>query len=91
LIGLSKSLKRVVSLKALSAGRLLGVSQDGSREFITLIAAISAAPDALPPALIYQGKSRELQDSWLDDFKPTKDRAFFATSEKGWSNEKLGL
>ena len=48
-------------------------------------------PDALPPALIYQGKSRDLQDSWLDDFKPAEHRAFFATSEKGWSNDELGL
>lgn len=55
------------------------------------MAAISAAPDVLPPALIYQGKSRDLQDSWLDDFESAKHHAFFCTSEKGWSSEEIGL
>ena len=70
---------------------MLGASQDGSREFITLIASISAAPTCIPPALIYQGQSNDLQDTWLDDFDDSKDLAFFASSEKGWSNDLLGL
>jgi hypothetical protein len=70
---------------------LLRNNQDESKEFITLMAAISATPSALSPALIYQGKSLYLQDSWLDNFKPAEHHAFFATSQKGWSNEELGL
>ena len=70
---------------------MLGASQDGSREFITFIASISAAPAYIPPALIYQGQSNDLQDTWLDDFDDSKDLAFFASSEKGWSNDVLGL
>jgi hypothetical protein len=70
---------------------LLGASQDGSREFITLIASISATPTCIPPALIYQGQSNDLQDTWLEDFDDSKDLAFFASSEKGWSSDLLGL
>jgi hypothetical protein len=43
LIGLSKSTKRIVSIEALQSKRLLGASQEGSREFITLIASTCAA------------------------------------------------
>jgi hypothetical protein len=64
-----------VSVEALKSKKLLGASQDGSREFITLIASISAAPACIPPALIYQGESHDLQDSWLDDFNESKDLA----------------
>jgi hypothetical protein len=91
LIGLSRSMKRIVSIEALKSKRLLGSSQDGSREFITLIASISAAPGHLPPALIYQGHSHDLQDTWLDDFDHSTEEAFFASSEKGWSSDLLGL
>jgi hypothetical protein len=91
LIGLSKSTKRIVSIEALQSKRLLGTSQDGSREFITLIALICAAPSHIPPALIYQGESHDLQDTWLEDFDDSKDLAYFASSAKGWSNDLLGL
>ena len=43
--------------------------QDGSREFITLLACICADMTALPAALIYQGKSQDLIDTWLDDLE----------------------
>ena len=84
-------MKRIVSREALESGRLLGASQDGSREFITLIASICANGTHLPPALIYQSESGDLQDSWLEDFDGEEQSAYFASSEKGWSNEVLGL
>jgi hypothetical protein len=80
----------VVSLQSLKNKRLKGASQDGSREFITLIAAICTDGTFLPPALIYQGKSHDLQDTWLDEFDTT-DQAFFASSENGWSDDTIGL
>lgn len=60
------------------------------RDFISLLAGISAAGKSLPPALIHSGEAHCFQDSWIEDFKPT-DKAYFATSLNGWSNEKLGL
>ena len=40
--------------------------------------------------MIYQGASHDLQDTWLDDFDPVQDHAFFASSENGWSCDLLG-
>ena len=91
LIGFSRTKKRIISIESLKNGRLIGVSQDGSREFITLIAAIGADGSHLPPALIYQGESYDLQNTWLDEFNTSTQYAFFASSKNGWSDDTLGL
>lgn len=70
---------------------MLGSNQDGSREFISLLACICADGTALPPALIYQGESGDLQDNWLDDFDSSSEEAYFAVSEKGWTTNELGF
>ena len=90
-IGLSRSAKRVVPREALRRGKLIGASQDGNREFITLIAAVCADYSYLPPALIYKGESKDFQDTWLEDFDHSSEVAFFASTENGWSCDALGL
>ena len=44
----------------------------------------------LPPAIIYQANSGNLQDTWLDEFDPVEQCCFFASSSTGWTNEELG-
>jgi hypothetical protein len=90
LIGLALKLKRVMTRAAYDKGKLLGAAQDGSREFITLLAAICADMTVLPAVLIYQGKSQDLMDTWLDDLNED-DVAYFASSEKGWLSDVYGL
>jgi hypothetical protein len=90
LIGLALKLKRIMSRSSYEEGKLKGARQDGSREFITLLAAICADLTPLPAALIYRGKSLDLMDTWLDDLNE-EDIAYFATSEKGWSSDAYGL
>ena len=89
--GISRTTKRVVAIESLRRKRIAGASQDGNREFITLIAGICADGSSIPPALIYQGSSFDLQDTWLDDFNHSQDRAYFASSKHGWSDDTLGL
>jgi hypothetical protein len=84
-------MKRIASIKQLRTKRLLGAKQDGSREFVSLLATICADGTALPPALIYQGESGDLQDSWLEDYDDSSIKAHFAVSSKGWTNENLGI
>ena len=79
-----------MSLEALESGRITHASQDGNREFISLLACIGADGTALPPALIYKGNSGILQDTWVEDVNPN-DEAFFAVSAKGWNCDILGL
>lgn len=89
-IGQASATQRIISLEVLESGRITHASQDGSREFISLLACIRADGTALPPALIYKGDSGTLQDTWVEDISPN-DEAFFATSTKGWSCDILGL
>jgi hypothetical protein len=78
-----------MSIEALDSGRIQYASQDGSREFISLLAYINAIDIAIPPALIYQGESNTLQDSWVEDWSISAT-AYFAVSSKGWSCDTLG-
>jgi hypothetical protein len=68
LLGLAHALKRIITLNAFNFGLIMGASQDGSREFLTLLACIYANGTKLPPALIYKGESHEMLDSWVQDF-----------------------
>lgn len=77
-----------MSLEAYKQGRITAASQDGSREFISLLACICADTTAIPPALIYKGEN--LQDTWFDDLQMGKDPAYFATSANGWSSNEIG-
>ena len=63
LIGLACTLKRVMTKKMYDSERITTAKQDGSREFISLLASICADGTALPPALIYKGASGDLQDT----------------------------
>ena len=56
-------MKRIVLIQQLQKKKILSLNQDGNREFISLLAAICADGTALPPALIYQGESHDLQDT----------------------------
>ena len=82
--------QRIITFKTLLSGRIIYTSQDGSREFISLLAYISTTGVALPPALIYKEDSGTLQDTWLEDWV-SKDEAFFAVLLTGWSYNLLSL
>jgi hypothetical protein len=90
IIDLAHAVKRIMTTDTLKSGRIMGASQDGSWEFISLLACICADGSKLPPALIYKGESHDLMSSWVGDFTEEYD-AYFASSLNGWSSDKLGL
>jgi hypothetical protein len=49
-----------MTVEALKAGRITKSKQDNSREFILILATISAIKRWIPPLLIYKGKSGDL-------------------------------
>jgi hypothetical protein len=79
-----------MSLDAYKSGRVTQAAHDGNREFITLMAYVSAIGKRGSPTLLYKGASRDLQDTWLDDFTDS-DQAFFGVSKNGWSSKEYGL
>ena len=87
---MASATQRIMSLEAFLSGRITQASEDGSREFITLLACINALGIALPPALIYQSDSGTLQDTWVEDWTSDQE-AYFAVSSKGRSSDELGF
>ena len=65
--------------------------QDGSREWITVLACVGADGTVLPPGLIYQGAKSNIQSPWVQDIKPKQHKVFVGASPSGWSNNELGL
>jgi hypothetical protein len=63
LIGIARTMKRIITKQAYDSGKITVAKQDGSREFISLLASICADGTKIPLALIYKGVSRDLQDS----------------------------
>jgi hypothetical protein len=65
LISHLQKVKRIFQKALMKKQKLLGARQDGSREWITLLATICADSSTLSAALIYKAGSGNLQDTWL--------------------------
>ena len=92
LIGILQKVKRVFNKDSEKRGKLIGAGQDGNHEWITCLATICMDGTYIPPSLIYQATTGNIQDTWLDDFKPDEpDAAHFASSPSGWTNNELGM
>ena len=89
-MGYGRSLKRIIARAALVSGRITKAKQDGSREFISILACISAIGKWVPPLLIYKGESGDLISTWVDEVT-TESKAHFTVSHNGWSNNAIGL
>jgi hypothetical protein len=90
LIGYLKKSRRVYSKSAWEGGKVGQVMQDGNREWITIVATICGDGTALPPCLIYQGKTGNIQEAWLEDFDSTIHNAQFNSSPSGWTSDEIG-
>lgn len=90
LIGRLQKTQRVFAKDLYKQGRLVGAGQDGSREWITVVATICADGTSLSPTLIYKAVSGNLRDAWLDDFEPSRQSCYFTSSPNGWTSDELG-
>lgn len=88
-IGQAAATQRIMTKEALQSGRITQAAQDGSREFISLLAYCSAVGWLGSPTLIYKGTNNDLNDTWLEEFEDD-DRAYFGSSENGWSSKAFG-
>lgn len=91
LIGQVHKSRRFFSKALQKSQGLLGSNQDGSRDWITMLATICADGSVLPPALIYKAISGDVQDSWLKDFDAQEHQVWFKSSPNGWTNNDLAV
>lgn len=90
LIGRLQKTQRVFTKDLYKQGKLVGAGQDGSREWITVVATICADGTSLSPTLIYKAVSGNLRDTWHDDFEPSRQSCYFTSSPNGWTSDELG-
>ena len=91
MIGQCQKTRRIFTRQTFEQNKLARAGQDGSREWVTTLAAICADGTALSPSLIYKASSGEIQDDWLQDFHPQEHSCNFASTQNGWTSDEHGL
>jgi hypothetical protein len=90
-IGVLGRTKRVFSRRQYEKKEVRQARQDGSREWVSLLAAICADGTALPPGIIFASKNSTIQCRWVADIQAGKHSIHVASSPSGWTNNDIGL
>jgi hypothetical protein len=91
MLGVVGRSKKIFSRTLYKKGKRRSTIQDGSREWITLLACICTDGSYLEPALIYQSTSGAIQDSWLQALDHMTHQIRISSSSSGWTNNDIGL
>jgi hypothetical protein len=91
LIGITGRSKRVFSRKMWERKEVRVAIQDGSREWITVLACVCADGSHLPPSLIYQSAANAIRSSWMEDIEANEHSVHVTSSPSGWTNNDIGL
>jgi hypothetical protein len=91
LIGIVGRSKRVFSKRQWDKKEVRASAQDGSREFITVLACCCADGSSLPPGLIYASAAGAIRSSWVADIEAGNHEVFVTSTPSGWSNDDVGL
>jgi hypothetical protein len=65
--------------------------EDGSSEWITVVACICLDGSVLSPSLIFKAANGAIQTSWVDAVQAGNHSVFTTSSPSGWSNNDIGL
>jgi hypothetical protein len=92
LTGMIGRSKRIFSRRTWEKKEATASLQDGSREFLTLLACCCADGSALPPGLIYAAATNgATRSAWVEDIKAGEHQVFISSSPSGWSNNEICL
>jgi hypothetical protein len=91
LIGHLRKVRRIFPKAMMQQQKLLGTSQDGSKEWITVMTTMCANGSSLPPAPIYKAVSGDLQDLCLQEYDLQERPCWFVSSPNSWTSDELGL
>ncbi|KAH4900865.1 hypothetical protein HBI80_150040 [Parastagonospora nodorum] len=91
LIGIVGTSKRVFSKRQWDKKEVRASLQDGSREFLTLLACICADRSSLPPSLIYASTQGAIRSNWVEGITAGDHDVFITSSQSGWSNNDVSL
>ncbi|KAG9188192.1 hypothetical protein G6011_02115 [Alternaria panax] len=83
--------KRIFSRRLYEQKGARQALEDGSTEWITVIACICSDGTALSPTLIFQGANGAVQSSWVDAVQAGEHSVFTTSSPSGWTNNDIRL
>ena len=83
--------KRIFSKALYEQKGLRQALEDGSSEWITVMACICSDGKVLSPSLIFQGSNGAVQSSWVDAIQEGEHSVFVTSSPSGWTNNDIGL
>lgn len=87
-LGVAERSKRMFSKQLWSQKKVTAVLQDGSREWITILACVCADGSWIDPTIIFEGNVG-LRERWIQHLDVDKHQVFCSTTESGWSNNEL--
>ena len=87
MIGVGIIAIQVITLEEMRSGKIIEASQDRNREWVSLLPAVCAVALKIPPVLIYQEESWDLQDSRVEDVGD--DTVYFVAIPTRWSNNGI--
>ena len=90
-IGVLGRSKRIFSRRQYEKKEVRQARQDGSREWVSLLATICADGTALPPGIIFASKNSTIQSHWVADIEAGTHPIHVASSPTGWTNNDIGL
>jgi hypothetical protein len=90
-LGRVGSTKRIFSRRLYEQKGARQALEDGSTEWITVIACICSDGTALSPTLIFQGANGSVQSSWVEAIQADEHSVFVTSSPSGWTNNDIGL
>jgi len=64
--------------------------KDGNREWVSVIACVSAARKVITPAVIFKGGSERVGENWVADLHED-DQYWVTATKKGWTSKEMGL
>jgi hypothetical protein len=82
---------RVFNKKLYESKGVRQALEDGSSEWITVMACICSDGSALSPTLIFQGANGAVQSSWVNAVQAREHSVFTTSSPSGWSNNDIRL
>ena len=91
MIGVMNKEQRIFTKDTFQKGHTLAANQDGNREWITILATICADGTFLPPGILYQSKSGDIQAEWVEAATSQQHQAHVAPSETGWTSDIIAM
>ena len=90
-IGVLGRTKRIFSRRQWEKKEVKQASQDGNREWVSLLACICADGTALPPGIIFASKNSTIRARWVAEIDPETHPIHVTSSPTGWTNNEIGL